>query len=826
MPEAQGIKIKQRPPRPNPLTEPEWIERIQEKVPQFADELGAFLLISLGLLSFFSLLSPSTGYGNVWAESMRWTFGVGAFVVAAVILGAGGLLLAPKIGQEVKINWWRVITGEIWFVFSLAYNHAMIRASGGEVEALARAIEGRGGGMVGWAVQDALHLLLGNVVTGIVILTIAIVSGLLTLGTKKRHILNALAQTHNRLMRIAMRLDGVDPDSVPATQAAFAGFNNLAPTPSNFDVAAEKATLAGTSSANVQTTPGRSAAAFTSTAPAASEAKAATPSTAPADADSLAPAQRPSIVTGGAPTPADAILTSRLEENEEEKDLEDRFQLDKLVDVKKIRERGAELPPLDLLEVITFERPENEEINRNALIIEQMIAEFGMEVEVSGVKAGPTVTQYAVQPFSEVERDGKKVVQRVRVGKVASLSQDLAVALAASRVRIQAPAPGTTYIGVEVPNKRPGVVSLRPVMESEQFYKVSESALAIALGRQVDGTPFAADLTKMPHLLIGGTTGSGKSVAISSIATCLISNNTPDRLKLVLIDPKMVELIRFNGLPHLLGRVEVELDRIIGVLRWLTREMDRRYKLMEDSQSRNIAIYNERRGDAPLMPYIVVIIDELAELMTEYPDDTEHLITRLAQMARATGIHLVVATQRPSTDIVTGLIKANFPARIAFAVPSSTDSRVIIDSVGAEELIGKGDMLYQASDAAGPIRVQGCMVRDVEIERVVDFWRDNWEQDEDQMPPWERALARRAIIENTDPMIEEAIKVVQAEQEASASQLQRRLGVGYPRAGRLIDALAQLGVVGPDLGGGKPREVLITKDADPDSVLLNQQVKS
>jgi S-DNA-T family DNA segregation ATPase FtsK/SpoIIIE len=324
-------------------------------------------------------------------------------------------------------------------------------------------------------------------------------------------------------------------------------------------------------------------------------------------------------------------------------------------------------------------------------------------------------------------------------------------------------------------------------------------------------------------MLIGGTTGSGKSVCLRSIATCLVANNRPDRLRLIMIDPKMVELVRFNGLPHLLGRVEVQLDRIIGVLRWVTREMDRRYKLMEEAMARNIDVYNRGRYYKHRLPHMVVLIDELAELMMEYPDETEHLITRLAQMARATGIHLVVATQRPSTDVVTGLIKANFPARISFAVASGTDSRVIIDSVGAEDLIGRGDMLYQSPEAAAPARIQGCFVSDIEMERVVDFWVDNWESEDGFEAPWERSLRRQAVIEETDEMLIEAIRIVQQDGEASASQIQRKLNVGYPRAGRIVDSLFRLGVVGPEETGGRTREVLIKPGEDPVDYILKQR---
>jgi S-DNA-T family DNA segregation ATPase FtsK/SpoIIIE len=497
-----------------------------------------------------------------------------------------------------------------------------------------------------------------------------------------------------------------------------------------------------------------------------------------------------------------------------------RFSLKEAPDKKKFKKRSSEAPPLEILDAIDYARPEEDEVNINAQIIEETVEDFGMRVEVVGVRAGPTVTQYAVQPFSEVEQDGKKVVTRVRVTRVAALAQDLSLALAAPRVRIQAPVPGTNYIGVEVPNSRPGIVSMRPVIESERFFKV-RSSLTIALGRDVGGKPMAADLATMPHLLIGGTTGSGKSVCLAALTTCLVFNNRPDELRLIMIDPKMVELIRFNGLPHLLGHVEVELERIIGVLRWVTREMDRRYKLMEEAQARNILVYNQIKKKKDRLPYMVVLIDELAELMTEYHDETEHLLTRLAQMARATGIHLVVATQRPSTDVVTGLIKANFPARIAFAVASSVDSRVIIDSVGAEDLIGRGDMLYYASDAAGPIRLQGCFVSDAELDRLVEYWRAHWTNEEEgEEAPWERSLTRAAVLEETDQMLEEAIRLIQKEGEASASLLQRRLNVSYPRAGRIIDSLYKMGVVGEPQAGGRSRRLLIPPSIDATTYIV------
>ncbi len=811
LPAVSGVRIKSRP-APRPPTEEATPQaappsHLPKSLPPYTDELLAFLFIGVGLLTFLTLISPQSGaIGSAWSGVLRRLFGVGAFVITAVLMGAGALLLAPKVGVSMRPNGVQLAAGEATFVLLLALIHASVRASiGGEVgqvEAYAQAMEGRGGGLVGWAIQDLVYLLFGDVITGIVLIALLIVSVTFTLGLRRSHVLGSLLWLQDWLERMAkgqgsgrpLTSQGLPPNTLPQTQETAAGaeegpYITLPPIPGRPSIV----TGERGAGAVVPRPPGMLV-------------------------GSRAVLLRQS---GGRPLTRIERLKAKHEDRLEE--IEYRFRLTEVADRKRTRKRSEKLPPLELLEDIKFERPSDEEINISAKIIEETVADFDMTVRVVGVKAGPTVTQYAVQPFAEITReDGQKVVQRVRVTRISALAKDLALALAAPSVRIQAPVPGTNYIGIEVPNVRPGIVSLRPVMESEQFYKI-KSPLAIALGREVDGTPYAADLAKMPHLLIGGTTGSGKSVCLRSIATCLVTNNRPDQLKLILIDPKMVELVRFNGLPHLLGRVEVQLDRIIGVLRWLTREMDRRYRLMEAVLARNIDVYNRGRHPKQRFPHIVVLIDELAELMTQFPDETEHLITRLAQMARATGIHLVVATQRPSTDVVTGLIKANFPARIAFAVASGVDSRVILDSVGAEDLIGRGDMLYQAPEAAAPVRIQGCFVSDREMERIVEFWRSHWPVNDEAEAPWERMLTRQVIIEETDEMLEEAIRLVQQEGEASASLIQRKLNVGYPRAGRIIDALYRLGVVGPEEAGGRTRKVLIKPDEDPMDYIIRQR---
>lgn len=491
------------------------------------------------------------------------------------------------------------------------------------------------------------------------------------------------------------------------------------------------------------------------------------------------------------------------------------------------------LPPITLLDDTELNKPTEQEINNNARIIENTLLEFDIDVEVVDVKIGPTVTQYAVQPFREVTTDqGEVVTNRVRVNKIVSLAGDLALALAAKRLRVQPYVPGHSYMGIEVPNHTPGIVALRRVMESEAFAKVylradpdapggvREAPLTVPLGRDVSGDAVVVDLAAMPHLLIAGTTGSGKSVCITSMITALVMNNTPDRVKLVLLDPKMVELPRFNGLPHMLGPVETDMERIIGVLRWATREMDRRYKLLEEAAARNIEVYNRSQAKTETLPYIAVFVDEIGDLMLSRPDEMERTVTRLAQMARAVGIHLVIATQRPSTDIITGLIKANFPARISFAVASGVDSRVILDTTGAETLIGRGDMLYLAPDAAVPRRVQGCFVSDEAIDAVMDYWK-RWKAAVESSgrlvaaeTPWERGLTRREALAESDTMLEDAIDLVVREGEASPSLLQKRLGVPYTRAAQLMDLLSDLGILGATRADGRTREVTMKPGTD------------
>jgi S-DNA-T family DNA segregation ATPase FtsK/SpoIIIE len=489
----------------------------------------------------------------------------------------------------------------------------------------------------------------------------------------------------------------------------------------------------------------------------------------------------------------------------------------KLPQIEDILEHGADIAFDD-----EFDR-------QRAKLIEDTLASFGAPAHVVEINRGPTITQYGVEPDFVENRSGRT---RVRVSKIASLADDLSLALAAQRIRIQAPVPGKGYVGIEVPNEEISVVALRDVIESSAYRRM-RSPLRFGLGQDVAGNPVAADLTGMPHLLVAGATGSGKSVCVNAIITCLMIQNTPETLRLIMIDPKRVELTGYNGIPHLLAPVVTDIERVVGVLQWVTREMDSRYQKFSDVGARNIADYNMRAAaeKRSKLPYLVLVIDELADLMMVAPDQTEKLITRMAQLARATGIHLIISTQRPSVDVVTGLIKANFPARISFAVASGTDSRVILDQPGAERLLGRGDMLFQAPDAPAPVRLQGVFVSDPEILRAVQYWRafagtapvapvpTGAPVD---APPAGVPLKQKAIWEEMeeqeeqDPIYGDALELVRKRKRASISMLQRRLRIGYTRAARLIEQMEEDGIIGPATEGSKPREVLDYGEDDLD----------
>jgi S-DNA-T family DNA segregation ATPase FtsK/SpoIIIE len=468
---------------------------------------------------------------------------------------------------------------------------------------------------------------------------------------------------------------------------------------------------------------------------------------------------------------------------------------------------GWRLPPIDILDDagdIEYGQPDNVQRARR---IEEALKSYGVDSKVVQINAGPTVTQFGVEPgwdiktreIRERDKDGTVATHleevsrtRVKVERITSLANDLALALAASSIRIEAPVPGKSIIGIEVPNTVSGIVSLRGVIETSVFQKLAaKSKLAIALGKGAGGEAGAADLAKMPHLLIAGATGSGKTVCLNASICCMLMQNTPDDLRFIMIDPKRVELTMFNSIPHLAVPVIVNAEKALEALRWLELEMDNRYQLLAKAGARNIDGYNKDKRGKEKMYFLVLIIDELADLMMAGYDEVERILCRLAQLSRAVGIHLIVATQRPSVDVVTGLIKANFPTRLSFAVTSQVDSRTILDTVGAEKLLGRGDMLYAPTEAAKPKRLQGCYVSDAETERLVYFWGGQKAEEVTEIKI--EAVAGVGIpgihAPPKDILMEQARKLVQDQVQISASFLQRKLQIGYPRAARLKELL-------------------------------------
>jgi S-DNA-T family DNA segregation ATPase FtsK/SpoIIIE len=744
----------------------------------YAEDVSIVLLSLLALLCLIALLGLAHGtlidaLGSLLTRWMGW----GAVLLPLALFWISAKVLLARLGREQNISWPRVIALELAVLAGLGLASLLAAST------LVESESGRGGGLIGWGIHYLLGLVMSPVWQGILL------AGSLLL-------------------------------------LAWYGF----------DLSLEKIRrLPGLNAAQEKGTP---------RVPADAQLSESIPFPEP-------PAKKQTPVNTALPADSNpaAKEAARLPGSFRKNLKPGPVLIEKQTPARAKREKG--LPSIEIFEGGELTAPSIREINQIAGTIEKTLAEFSIPARVISFRTGPTVTQYGVEPgfVEKAGPDGEVRRAKVRVSQISSLSNDLALALAAPTLRIEAPVPGQSYVGIEVPHRRTSVVRLRMVMQSAAFQKI-HSPLAVALGLDVAGAPQCADLASMPHLLIGGTTGSGKSVCITALTACLVANNSPERLRLVLIDPKMVELVRFNGLPHILGQVETELERIVTVLRWCTREMDRRYKLLEELHARHIDDYNRKvaaRGDGESIPRLVVLLDEMADLMMTAPDETERHLIRLAQMSRAVGIHLVVATQRPSTDVVTGLIKANFPARIAFAVPSSIESRVILDTPGAESLLGRGDMLYLSPEAGAPIRLQGCFVTDREITRLIDFWKEQAgeetvetakpEQKKGTKPagktaewvsanapahaPWEDMVKGLGEVDEDaeEEEIAEATRIIQQYGRASASLLQRKMRLGYPKAARLMDELQKRGVIGRQQVGGKTREVLRrggdAEDEDP-----------
>jgi len=489
---------------------------------------------------------------------------------------------------------------------------------------------------------------------------------------------------------------------------------------------------------------------------------------------------------------------------------------------QQIKEDGYEFPPLDLLshELLDKEGVKKSEINKNIEIIKETLENFNISVTMGEVSIGPTVTQYTLKP-----------AQGIKLSQIVALHNDLSLALAAHPIRIEAPIPGKSWVGIEVPNQNPHLVKLRNLLESPKYSKV-KNFLTIPLGRNVAGEAHYANLARMPHLLIAGATGTGKSVAIHNILSSFLFQNSPRTLRLILVDPKRVELTAYNGIPHLLTPVITDAQKAINSMKWAISEMERRYELLSEIGARDLLSYNEKvskltkkqkeeKDKHKALPYIVIVVDELADIMMTYGRETEAAVVRLAQMARAVGIHLILSTQRPSVEVITGLIKANITYRVAFQVASQVDSRTILDMAGAEKLLGNGDMLYLTGDSSKPKRVQGAFILEREVKKVVDFIK---KQDFEENEEMDLGITKKEETESIDSfkdyefedeLYADAKKIVIESKKASASLLQRRLRIGYARAARILDILERNGVIGPPRGS-KPREVLIKQEENND----------
>ncbi len=730
------------------------------------DFLGIFLAL-VGFLTLLSLISSQRGtITGAWIDAISKAAGWGAWVLPLALLAVGLWLVFRRIESLPQLSTERLTGVILLYLNLLAWLHLF---AGGTWE---QAELGLGGGYIGAFFQRGLVRALGTAGGAIVMTAWLIIAIVFTFDLSVPDIYERLKKALASSREESARRDA---ESTAQTRSDRRTAEPEA-LPSDF-----------------RPLPGKAA----PPAPAA-HARLAEPT--PARAEPTAtPAKTPSIKTS----------TSR-----------------EHAAVNRASQPASfwSLPAVE--EILDPATPAAQQTNidqERARLIEETLASFGAPVHVVDISRGPTITRFGVEPDFIESRSGR---MRVRVSKIASLADDLSLALAAPRIRIQAPVPGRSYVGIEVPNVEISHVSMREVLDSDPFRKI-KSNLRFTIGKDVAGKPVAADLSAMPHLLIAGTTGSGKSVCVNSILTCLLLNNTPADLRLVLVDPKRVELTNYNGIPHLLAPVVVDTERVIGALQWLQREMDARYHRFSAEGARNIQDYNSKHSER--LPYLIAVIDELADLMMLSPDETERAITRLAQLARATGIHLIIATQRPSVDVVTGLIKANFPARVAFAVASGVDSRVILDQPGAERLLGRGDMLFQAPDAPAPVRLQGVYVSDPEIQRLVDYWRTqaavlaekaqpgSGETPVDMLPSgiplkqgelWD-------LEEEGDPLISEAVDLVRREGRASITMLQRRLRIGYTRAARIIDALEDRGIISPALPNSQVREVLDYGPAAP-----------
>ncbi len=780
--------------------------------PEHQRELFALALMTLGLGTLLFFVTGTTGgIGSVYVLAVQQAFGRGALIVPLVLGGLGIAILIQERMRDTQFTGAAVIGT----VLVLGMLLAVLEFPAHTIAPEERGDEG--GGLIGYTLVNLLDSAVGRPVAMLIVIVLMLAGIMLTFNLTLHELLVASGAWLRGFWAV---LWGGPRAAEPPRSPLLLPDNQHEPTPFTLppgatdDIVptpiAARPTRASlfqrTSSTQLPTTIEPSATSIVESAAATSKAVIVPPEKRKKPRSAAAKA-----VTATAETSTDTPAQASFEDME-----------------RPALHRAWPLPSLELLDMPVEGGITDEERRHRARLIEETLASFKVEVRVIGVNTGPAVTQFELQP-----------AVGVKVSKITTLEKDLALALAAQSIRIEAPIPGKAVVGIEIPNSAISLVSMREVIDSEEF-EHHRGKLKLLLGKDVSGLPVIADMTRMPHLLVAGSTGSGKSVAVNAFLCGLLLKHSPEELRLIMVDPKMVELIVYNRIPHLLSPVVTELERVVPTLKWATREMERRYKVFARHGCRNLESYKQlarRRADLEPMPYILIVIDELADLMMMAPDEVETQICRLAQMARATGIHLIIATQRPSVDVITGLIKANFPSRIAFAVTSQVDSRVILDTPGAEQLLGRGDMLYMAADAAKLVRIQGTFVADREVEQIVTFWRNATPPPPTPTPSVAASAASTAdqpvaatdgesataveepfvaeftppatflSAEEQDELFPQALELVKQHRRASASLLQRRLRIGYSKAAQLIDLLEQQGVVGPP-EGGRSREVL------------------
>lgn len=795
--------------------------------PEHQRELIALAMITLALITLIFFFTGKTGgVGSVYMLGVHQAFGAGALIVPLSLGVLGVAILLQERMHSAEIT----VANGVGVVFALSMVLTFLEFPSHDVEFFARSDEG--GGMIGYTVVHVLDATIGRPAALIVASMVMLVGILLTFNITLNELVPGMFNWLRSIWAMAWggerhashQIVRQQPDehAIPkppaATESCDIVLTPIAERPTRASLFRRPESDTSSSSSQPTSSPDN-------------------PVTKPQPVSALTETKK-HITDSAEQQPTDANGQPTVQETL------DGFEVPAI-------HLAWPLPSLELLDKpVTGVASDHEHLSRLARLIEETLGSFKVEAQVVDVNTGPVITQFEVQPGVGV-----------KVSKITTLEKDLALALAAPSIRIEAPIPGKSVVGIEIPNSAISVVTLYEVMNSDQFI-AHRGKLKLPLGKDVSGISTVADMTRMPHLLVAGSTGSGKSVAINAFLCGLLLRHTPDELRMIMVDPKMVELIVYNRVPHLLSPVVTELERVVPTLKWATREMERRYKIFARHGCRNLESYQKRaatRSDLEPMPYILIVIDELADLMMMAPDEVETQICRLAQMARATGIHLIIATQRPSVDVITGLIKANFPSRIAFAVTSQIDSRVILDTPGAERLLGRGDMLYMASDSSKLVRMQGTFVSDNEVEQIVTFWRDatppehrSKEQVGSQgamsksassassalsasssspsssasqptsslsSPPSLSSSSHDSVDTTYTPpeaflsdqeqetLLPQAMELVRQHKRASASLLQRRLRIGYSKAAQLIDLLEQQGVVGP-ADEGRSREVL------------------